>query len=555
MNFRIYLLLFFIAGIALLGIATLESHPGYMDADYYYANGLRIANGLGWNEAFLWNYLSDPAALPAPAYTYWMPLAGILAGLGIQATGLVDFWGARIFFILIAACIAPLTAYLSYTFLAQRWGAILAGSLAILSGFYYAYLPTTETFGIYMLAGAIIFILVRRLQVDSSSSKKAIIKANEDSNRFSLLELHFISPAWIYLLLGITAGSMYLTRADGLLWLGICWLAILMQGYKTSASNQKGYGKLATLLSIAICGIGFLLVISPWAWRNLNQFGLFIAPGSGRALWLTDYDDLFIFPASQLTFQRWLDSGFAEIVKSRARAFGLNLMSSFAVQGVILLGPLIFAGMWVKRRDWRVILGAVAWLIDLLLMTLIFPYQGARGGFFHAGAALQPLFWALVPVGLMSFITWGKKNRGWDSKRALGIFSSGIIGLLLLVTAVTTWQRLNGRSNSTPAWGETEKVYPHVEELLSEYTISPDEIVMVNNPPGYYAMTGRSAIVIPDGELGAALQAGEKFKASFLILDENHPQGMKDQFENPQDYPGMRYLESLDGIRIYYLER
>jgi hypothetical protein len=338
-------MMFIFAGIAVLGVAFFESVPGYMDADYYYASGLRIANDEGWSELFLWNYLSDPAGLPNPAYTYWMPLAGALAGLGMKVSGMVDFWGARLGFLLLAACLAPLTAYLSYTFLPQRWGAILAGSLAIFSGFYYAYLPTTETFGIYMILGIVIFLLIRKLQQDWLEIKES----NDEkftSNRWqTIMKIRFVSPIWIYLLLGGMTGLMYLTRADGLLWFGISLLAIFIQDYARKTSKQsvefKGFGIKSLLISLCLCIIGFLMIISPWVLRNLLYFGSVIAPGSSRAIWLTDYDDLFIYPASQLTFERWIETGFIEILRTRGWAFGLNLMSSFAVQGAILLSPLI----------------------------------------------------------------------------------------------------------------------------------------------------------------------------------------------------------------------
>ena len=44
MNFRWYAGLFIIGLLVMLGIASLESSPGYMDADYYYASGLRLAS-------------------------------------------------------------------------------------------------------------------------------------------------------------------------------------------------------------------------------------------------------------------------------------------------------------------------------------------------------------------------------------------------------------------------------------------------------------------------------------------------------------------------------
>ena len=94
MTLRLYGLLFILGLLVFLGVAVLEQVPGYMDADYYYAMGLRIADNYGLSEPFLWNYLDDPQGIPHPAYTYWMPLAAVLAGIGIKLTGVNNFWGA-----------------------------------------------------------------------------------------------------------------------------------------------------------------------------------------------------------------------------------------------------------------------------------------------------------------------------------------------------------------------------------------------------------------------------------------------------------------------------
>ena len=556
MKFRFFGTLFLIGVLISLGVAVLEKGPGYMDADYYYASGLRIASNQGWNEPFLWNYLSDPQGLPHPAFTYWMPIAAIVAGLSMKITGLSNFWGARIGFLIIAGCIGPLTAYLAYTFTPKRWAAILSGSIAIFAGFYYAYLPTTETFGIYMILGGVFFILVRRLQKDLNNARSTNIKATDSTNWKRLRKQILISPFWIYLLFGAITGLMYLTRADGLIWLIMALLVILVQGYSVrKIEKEKRSSQFIFWPPILLCLTGFFILCSPWILRNLSEFGSVFAPGSNRTFWLTIYEDMFAYPASQLTFNRWLNSGIMEILRARRWALGLNLLTVFAVQGGIFLLPLMLAGMWVNRKDWRVSLGILAWFVIFLTMTLVFPYQGARGGFFHAGAALQPLLWALVPAGLVIFIRWGERSRKWNSGRALKVFGYGSVGLAIIITLLVTWQRFGRKVLVDPGWGKTERTYQLVEEHLVDLGISPETIVMVNNPPGYNAMTARKAIVIPNGDLETSIQAGSMYDADYLILDENYPQGLKDLYTNPGDQPGLIYLDSIEQMHIYMFEQ
>ncbi|MEE9189134.1 MAG: hypothetical protein V3U36_07185 [Anaerolineales bacterium] len=556
MKIRDYAGLFTIGVIIFLGIATQESVPGYMDADYYYANGLRIATTGHWNEPFLWNYLDEPEGLPHPAFTYWMPMAGIVSALGIILTGLNNFWGAKLGFVLIASCLAPLTAYLAFSITPKRWAALLAGALALFSGFYYAYLPTTETFGIYMILGIVFFLLVMKLQKDSNNVDLKFNSGQKNKKNYKIGSL--TSPPWIYLLVGLIVGLMYLTRADGVIWLGMALSAIFLQGYERQKSNRRGEnnGSRYFLWFPLILAFGaFLITISPWMLRNIFSFGSIFAPGSGRAIWLTAYDELYAFPASQLTFERWLSSGIVEILRVRGWALGLNTLTAIAVQGSIFLAPLIVAGMWSKRLDWRVCVGASGWLVSYLAMTFIFPFQGARGGFFHAGAGFQPLFWALTPAGLLVFINWVSRFRNWEHKRALKLFAGGIVGLAIIMTVFVTWQRVIGDNRAAPTWGINELAYQEVEVYLDNLDVTSEVVVMVNNPPGYYAMTGRQAIVIPDGDLQTALLAARKYQASYLILDENYPQGLGEIYLNPGNYPGISYLKTIQQMQIYIIDR
>ncbi|MEK6220978.1 MAG: hypothetical protein N2D54_01865, partial [Chloroflexota bacterium] len=152
MNRRQYLFLFLLGVGVTLAVASYQSTPGYMDADYYFAGGLRLAEGEGFTEVTLWNYLDDPAGLPHPSHVYWMPLASIAAWIGIEIfPSLASFEAAQIIFVLIAGLIPPLTAGLSYSFTGKQKLARLAGILAAFSGFYISFLAASDTFGIYMV--------------------------------------------------------------------------------------------------------------------------------------------------------------------------------------------------------------------------------------------------------------------------------------------------------------------------------------------------------------------------------------------------------------------
>ena len=90
MNWRHYLILFLVGLAVPIAVSRYQNLPGYMDADYYFAGGIQLAQGKGFTEPYIWNYLSDPQRLPNPSHTYWMPLASIISALGMWIMGLMS---------------------------------------------------------------------------------------------------------------------------------------------------------------------------------------------------------------------------------------------------------------------------------------------------------------------------------------------------------------------------------------------------------------------------------------------------------------------------------
>ncbi|MEN6392277.1 MAG: hypothetical protein ABFD53_00485, partial [Anaerolineaceae bacterium] len=86
-----YLALFIFEILIILLVGLFQKSPGYMDAEYYYSGGIRLAEGYGFSEEFLWNYLDDPQGIPHPSHGYWMPLASILAAAGMFVGNRISF--------------------------------------------------------------------------------------------------------------------------------------------------------------------------------------------------------------------------------------------------------------------------------------------------------------------------------------------------------------------------------------------------------------------------------------------------------------------------------
>ncbi len=524
--------LYLIALLIVLAAAALERAPGYMDADYYYAGALRIASNEGSSEPYIWNFLNDPQSLPVPSFRYWMPLVSIVAAAGIKIAGPLGWWGARLLFLLLAACIPPLTAVLSFHLTHRASTARLAGLLALFPGFYLAYLPTTDAFPIYMVLGGlfVLFSFARWQWLDR------------------------LPPAVRFFGLGILAGLLHLTRADGVLWLAGALLVVLIRIWQLGSQQRSRFFLKLLLFGGAVLA-GYVLVMSPWFAGNLGMWGSLFPPGGSRTLWITTYEETMIFPADVLTPARWLAVGWAAHLRAWSFALTNNLQTTLAVQGAIILLPFMLAGMWKLRRCPAVWLGAAMWLITAGVMTVVFPYAGVNGGYFHSGAALQPLLLAVTPVGIESIVLWYARLRRLPWPQGMLRFVSILLVVTCaLLTGFLYFQRVVGGEPGVFHWTASSDHYQEVEQALSRLGAASGEVVLVNNPPGYWLASRRPAVVIPFGDEQMLLAAARKYNARYLILETNNARHLPGLVTVPGVFSDFEYLDQVGETRLFRIK-
>jgi hypothetical protein len=526
---RNYLILYFLGLGVSFAAAWLQPVPGYMDAEYYYAGAIRLQEGQGWTQPFLWNYLDDPVGLPHPSHTYWMPMASLIGAAGMAVTGSSDFLSARLVFILLAALLPPLTAFLSFQINGKGSSALLAGLIALFPGYYLVYTTVTENFTLYMIFGTLFLVVAFMFH-----------------NR-----LH----DWIrFPALGILAGFMHLTRADGLLWLMIIPVIVLAWVWSRAQSTiGRRIGSVILLTGLGL--VAYAIVMAPWFVRNFQNNGSLLSPGGTRALWLTDYNQTFRYPPEEVNFEHWRSAGWRYHLKSRWDALEMNLKSTLAVQGGVFLLPLMLTGLWRLRRLPVVWFAVFMWLATLGIMTVVFPFAGWRGGFIHSGAALQPFWWALVPIGFDAFLDFGKRHRNWDEVSSRRFFSISLVAMTFLLSAAMFYQKVVGEDPHELAWRAGFDRYLEIETALPAFGIDPTDVLMVNNPPGLYVASRRWSIAVPDGTVENAVAAGQKFGASYLLLDENVPSGLADLYQHPGNRQGLTYLNTISGTHVFRIEQ
>jgi hypothetical protein len=530
-------LLLFAAGLLVFGLAAwVLRAPGYMDAEYYFMNGQRLAASEGFTENVIWNYLDNPQGLPRVSHTYWLPLTSLTAALGLLLSGGQQFLAAQRFFcaqvpfVLVAAAVPVITYRIALRLYGRQREALLAGVLALFSGFYLPYQVTTSTLGLYMLEGGLFFGLL--LSIEQSKSTKSL--------------------SWGYGALGAVSGLMYVTRSDGILWvlaaLVLPFLGAWLRGKKEAAGNKTGL--VITRSGFALAG--FLLVSGFWLLHNLDVFGRLTAPGGASTLWLSDYNQMFAYPPADLSFNAWLGSGIGEIFSVRLHSTWENLKTLLGAEGQIILLPLAGLGLRRLRKFFSVKALLILWAGTFLLMSWVFPFAGMRGGFFHASAAFQPLVWCLAPAGFDAFIQWGVQVRRWQPERAWKNFAVLLTVLAALFTGGVYFMKVVGSDPAVPLWRQSAARYAQIEQEIRKTFPDISTVMVVNNPPGYtLASGGRPAVALPAGDEQSLQAVVEQFNGQIVAVDQNTDPGLMHLYTRPASSDWLEYLYTAAGTRIY----
>ncbi len=521
MNWRQYVILFIVGLIVPFTVSRFQSLPGYMDADYYYAGGMQLASGKGFNEPYIWNYLDDPQSLPRPSHTYWMPLASVVSAAGMWLIGSTGYEAGRIPFILLSACVPLLTATLAFDLSRKTLLAMVSGLLSVFSLYYSPFMAVPDNYAIFMLLGGTFLLLASRHQ------------------------------KWIPLALGALSGLMTLSRSDGLLWLGLAGLAVMWKAATKEDGTRNSFVEWFKLIVPAglLAVVGYLLAMGPWHVRNFNLFGSFMAPGGGRLLWLENYNQTFAYPAEVITREGFLQAGWDAALQDRLVALGSNFGNAIAAQGELFLLPLIIIGLWMLRKDVRTKVTVTGWLLLFAVMTVIFPFAGSRGSFFHSGAAFQPYWWAIAPIGLDWLVNRGYEKKKFTDPNLRTVSQSALVLIAVIATGYLVF------GHAIEGGGKKEDlIYPSVEAKLLDNGISPKDVVIVRNPPGYYISTGRSAIVLPFGDESTILTVAQKFNARYLIIEKAGTYAaIQKLYDEPQGNSSFDYLGEVDGARLYQI--
>jgi len=480
--------LFLLSLVVRLATAALIRRPGYMDVAYYAAGAVRLAQGGGLTEPFLWNYLDDPAGLPHPGFLYWMPLPSLLAApFAARFPG--SFLGLQLPFVLLSALL-PLVGYaVAWQARGVRRHAWAAGLLTLFSGFFFPYWTLPETFAPFAFFGSLALLLAGRQEPEAGDGK-------------------LLAGRWT--LVGLLVGLAHLTRADGILLLPAVALAAL-------APFQSRHTPGRCSLFIVHCSLiflGYLLVMGPWFLRNLSVIGAPLSPAGTKTLWLRAYDDLFCY-GCDLSLQSYLAWGWSEILCSKLWAAGMTLERFLAEDCLVFLLPFVLVGFYRLRRCPPFTLALIYLLLIYFAHSLAFTFPGPRGGFFHASAAALPFLFAAGSEGLDATVEWASRRRRWNRRQAQVVFAAAAIVGAMALSAYVAVAKL-------PDWRNADAVYQDIGWWLAQQEAG-ETTVMVANPPAFWYHTHKMAVVVPAADVETLLSVAGRYGVAYVVLDRNRP--------------------------------
>ena len=170
------------------------------------------------------------------------------------------------------------------------------------------------------------------------------------------------------------------------------------------------------VVSLAALVVGYLLVMLPYFARNLREIGTPLPLGGTQAIWFREYNDIFNYPPDSSPATLFAD-GLDAFVSSRREALVNNIGTFVAVEGLVVMTPLMLIGLWRRRRDPFLLPFGLYALGLHLAMTFVFPFPGYRGGLLHSAAALIPFWAALGVAGLDDVVDWvARRRRRWNAQ-------------------------------------------------------------------------------------------------------------------------------------------
>jgi hypothetical protein len=165
------------------------------------------------------------------------------------------------------------------------------------------------------------------------------------------------------------------------------------------------------------------------------------------------------------------------------------------------------------------------------------------------------LIWVMVPPGVDVLTNWSVKTFKWQAKKIRPFYIGMLFVYVVLFSVGITLTNIVGTDPENGLiWDETMRQYQAIENALLEMDADPDAVIVCATPPAYTVLNDRPSIAIPDGGIEPLLAVAERYGASYILIEESHPDELDELFYHPEDIGQLRYLATVEGVHIFFWE-
>lgn len=351
--------------LARVATAREFSWPGLMDPGYYRDVAHHLNAGEGLTTCVLWNFNHLPADVVHPACDYWGPVVPVLlaTAFGIGGESLESGQAVSILFSLVLVLQA----------LSLAWRLGLAPELA-------AAAALILTFSLQLNYFGVTFDTPTPFAVFANGCLFAQALALTRDSRYLFVAAPF----------GVLA---QLTRADGLL------LPVMTLVWGLWLAVRRRAGAAAFLMLVLL----HLVLIAPWMYRNMVDFGRPFPSSVVQAVAMRDYSDLFKV-GERPSLGEYLAQGPVKILGDKASVLVANLGTLTMAECVFLIWllPFMLRALWRDPFHRPFLLYALGLLASL---SLVFSFQSVNGSLIHSMPALYPYLACVAVAGGRELVT------------------------------------------------------------------------------------------------------------------------------------------------------
>jgi len=462
-----------------------EDFPPENDATAYALNARNLVKYGGLKEKVIWHTLVGVAPLPRPANEYWMPMPSLLMA---PVVAFSRSYRAEIAMPIVfgLACVA--LAYLvGLALVEDRWLAagVALGCASSKELLDYAVCSDSTVFYAAFVAGAIGCLARAVARRDDAAALQ---------RRWSIAA-------------GLLVGCTVLTRNDGLLgWaIALALFALAARARLVDGLSRRQWRWL---------GLGAAVVLVPWVIRSLVVFHAPWNPASGRALWLTRYEDLYRWP-SDASFATWWSA--LKVDPWAIVAHKLTITKLVIARLAELAAPswalvLTAVGVVASLRARR----AVAAVATAWALAMVVAYGGVAdvvGEFavVRSSVSLLPFLsgWTVLGAREVAGLVAPARRRAVARVLVLGVAAWAVWSTVKVERARPVNRTAEEHRSALAA----------LERTLRKQEVPATQPILTARPWQLAYVTGRPTMIVPSNGAEATCAAARAVGARYLLLD------------------------------------